>query len=39
VLNHLVNHENILKNAETKTQASNRHIFRVLGRLYSIILY
>jgi len=37
-LNHLVNHLNTKLSAETKNQASNRHIFKVLGRLYSLIL-
>jgi len=38
VLNHLLNHKNSQLNAKTKIQASNRHIFRVLGRLHSLIL-
>ena len=33
-----MNHHNILLNEETKVQASNRHIFTFLGRLYSLIL-
>jgi len=37
-LNHLVNYQITKLNAETKNQASNRHIFRGLGRLYSLIL-
>ena len=37
VLNHNIHHQNTKLNAETKTQALNRHIFRVLGRLYSLI--
>ena len=35
VLNHLVNHQNIQLNAETKNQASNCHILKVVGLLYS----
>ncbi len=35
----LVNHLNTQLNAKTKNQASNRHIFRVLGRLYSLLLW
>ena len=38
VLDHFVNHENTQLNAETKNLASNRHIFTVWGRLYSLIL-
>ena len=38
VLNHLINHQNTQLNAETKNQTPNRHIFRVLGRLYILIL-
>ena len=38
VLNNLVNHQNNYLNVKTKIQASNRHIFRVLGRLCSVIL-
>ena len=38
LLNQLVNHQNTQLNAETKNQASNRHIFIVLGRLYSLII-
>jgi len=38
VLYHLVNHQNTQLNAEIKNQALNRHIFRVLGRLYNLIL-
>jgi len=38
MLNYFVNHQNTSLVAETKIQASNRHIFRVLGRLYSLIL-
>ena len=38
VLYHLVNHQITQLNSETKNQALNRHIFRVLGRLYSLIL-
>ena len=30
---HFVNHQNTALNPETKKQASNRHIFKVLGRL------
>jgi len=37
VFNHLVNYLNAQLNAETQNQAaSNRHIFRVLGRLYTV---
>ena len=35
VLNNLVNNQNIQLNAETINQASNCHILKVLGRLYS----
>ena len=38
VLNHFFIHQNTQLNAETKYQASNRHIFRVWGRPYSLIL-
>ena len=34
----LVNQQNTQLNAKTKYQASNCHNFRVLGRLYSLIL-
>ena len=37
VLNLLVNHKNTKLKANTKIQASNRHILRVLGRFYSLI--
>ena len=33
VLDHLEKHQSIQLNEETKNQASNRYIFRVLGRL------
>ena len=36
VLNHLENQQNTQLNAEAKNQASNRHIFGVLGRLYNL---
>ena len=36
--NHFVNHQNTALNPETKKQATNSHIFRLLGRLYSLIL-
>ena len=39
VLNYLINNQKIRLNAETNNQALNRHIFRVLGRLYCLILY
>ena len=35
---HIVNHKDTQLNTENKNQASNRHTFRVLGRLYSLIL-
>ena len=38
MLTHLVKPQNTQLNAETKNQALHRHIFRVLGRLYSVIL-
>ena len=38
VLIYLENHKNNQLNAETKNQASDRHIDRVLGRLFSLIL-
>ena len=38
MLNHLVKHLNTQMHAETKSQASNHLSFRVLGRLYSLIL-
>ena len=38
MLNYFVNHQNTSLVAETKIQASNRHIFRVLGRLSRLIL-
>ena len=34
----LVNHQNTQLNAESKNEALNRHIFRVLGHLHSLIL-
>ena len=37
VLNNLLNHQNTKLNAETTNQAWNRHIFKVLGRLYNLI--
>ena len=37
VLNHLVNIK--IQNSETKNTVLNRHIYRVLGRLYSLILF
>ena len=36
-LYHLVNHQNTQVNADTKFQAENRHIFRVLDRFYRLI--
>ena len=36
---HLVYDQVTQLNAEAKNKASNRHIFRVLARLYSLILY
>ena len=36
--NHLVNHQNSQWSAETKNQASERDIFRVLSSLYSFNL-
>ena len=38
VLNHLVNQLNTYLNAKTKIISLNRHIFRVLGRLYSLVI-
>ena len=37
VVNYSINHRNTKLNAETKNQSLNRHISRVLGRLYSLI--
>ena len=37
VLDHLAYDQTTQLNAVTKNKASNRHVFKILGRLYSLI--